>query len=83
MPSDQAPIFVDARPLDVGRTRRATAVSFCCGERTERFLDLAAEPRVFGGRDLQVFWNGVPHVEDQDNPDDKDWAANEPDPEAL
>jgi len=52
------------------------------GERIERFLDRAAEPSVIGGRDLRVFWNGVPHIEDQDNPDDKDWAASEPDPKA-
>jgi hypothetical protein len=49
------------------------------GERIERLVASAAEPGVFGGRDLRVLWNGVTHIEDPENPDDKDWAASEPD----
>lgn len=53
------------------------------GERIEKFLDEAAEPTLLGsGHDLRVFWNAVPHKDDSEHPEDKDWSASEPDPSA-
>lgn len=52
-------------------------------ERLERWLDEVAKPwGINGGSNLRVFWNAVPHRVDDDHPDDKDWAASEPDPDA-
>ena len=52
-------------------------------ERTEKFLDEAAEPIGLSSRhNLRVFWNAVPHEEDAEHPDDKDWSDSEPDPDA-
>jgi hypothetical protein len=54
------------------------------GERIEAFLDNLAAQAPFGGggKDLRAFWNGVPHTEDPDHPEDKDWSTSEPDPKA-
>ncbi|MGH1522733.1 hypothetical protein ACRAWC_01035 [Leifsonia sp. L25] len=53
------------------------------GERIEHFLDWAAQPSdLSGGKDLRVFWNSVPHNEDEASADDKNWAASEPDLDA-
>jgi hypothetical protein len=52
-------------------------------ERIERFLDWSAEPSLLGsGKNLRVFWNAVPHVDDPDHPEDKNWSLSEPDPKA-
>ena len=52
-------------------------------ERTEKFLDEAAKPvGLSSGHNLRVFWNAVPHEEDAEHPDDKDWSDSEPDPDA-
>ncbi len=45
-------------------------------------LDEAAKPHIIGGRDYRVFWNHVGHVDDPEHPEDKNWAASEPDPDA-
>jgi hypothetical protein len=53
------------------------------GERIERFLDWSAEPSPLGsGKNLRVFWNAVPHVDDPEHPEDKNWSLSEPDPKA-
>jgi hypothetical protein len=52
------------------------------GERTEKFLDALADPAHGQSRNLRVFWNAVPHVDDDEHPGDKNWSASEPDPEA-
>lgn len=53
------------------------------GEKIERFLDRAAEPSfLHSGTNLRAVWNAVPHVDDPEHPEDKDWAASEPDQDA-
>ena len=52
------------------------------GERTEKFLDVLADGSLGQSRNLRVFWNAVPHVDDEDHPEDKDWSASETDPKA-
>ena len=53
------------------------------GERIERFLDRVAEPSgLSSGKNLRVFWNAVPHVDDEEHPEDKNWAESAPDPDA-
>jgi hypothetical protein len=52
------------------------------GEKIEEFLDNVAKPGIFGGKDLRVFWNAVPHEDDPAHPEDKNWADSEPDPNA-
>jgi hypothetical protein len=52
-------------------------------EKSEEFLDNMAEPiGLDGGKNLRALWNAVPHVDDPEHPDDKNWADSEPDPNA-
>ena len=52
-------------------------------ERLDKFLDNAAKPRFLNsGLDLHALWSGVPHKNDPEHPEDKDWASSEPDPNA-
>lgn len=51
------------------------------GERVDRFKENAAKPGFLNsGHDLRAFWSGVSHENDPEHPEDKDWAASEPDP---
>jgi hypothetical protein len=53
------------------------------GEKFEEFLDRAAQPiGLYSGTNLRALWNGVPHEEGPEHPEDKDWADSEPDPNA-
>ena len=53
------------------------------GEKFGEFLDKAAQPAgLHSGTDLRALWNGVPHEEDSEHPEDKNWADSEPDPSA-
>jgi hypothetical protein len=49
----------------------------------EDWLDSVARGNLFsGGKNLRVFWNGVPHEDAPEHPEDKNWADSEPDPKA-
>jgi len=53
------------------------------GEKFEEFLNRSARPiGLHSGTNLRALWNGVPHKEDPEHPEDKDWADSEPDPNA-
>jgi hypothetical protein len=34
------------------------------------------------GKNVRLLWNGVPHDEATEHPEDKNWAESEPDPNA-